>query len=94
VTLSSGTARGTTFGGCVGKIVSGMRDNPQNARTEDLNKVVNTPSARRAPAADPMPSSRRLGPATLAGTSRNDTGKATPCQVRQVLPAVDTKQAQ
>jgi hypothetical protein len=48
------------------KIVSGMRDNPKNVRYEDLNKVCDITSARRAPPADPMPSSRRLGPATLA----------------------------
>src|SRR5665647_2299404 len=51
---------------CVDKIVSGMRDNPKNVRYEDLNKVCDITSARRATRADPMPSSRRLGPATLA----------------------------
>ena len=50
----------------VGKIVPGMRDNPKNVRYEDLNKVCEYYFGPRAPPADPMPSSRRLGPATLA----------------------------
>jgi len=50
----------------VEKIVSDMRDNPKNVRYEDLNKVCEHYFGRRAPRADPMPSSRRLGPATPA----------------------------
>ena len=49
----------------VEKIVSGMRDNPKNVH-EASTRLVNITSARRAPPADPMPYSKRLGPATLA----------------------------
>jgi hypothetical protein len=42
-----------------------------------------------------MPSSRRLGPAILARVNiQNDKGKAKPYLVRQVLAAIDEKQAQ
>ena len=78
----------------VEKIVSGMRDNPKSVRYEDLNKVCEhyfgpprTTGGSHAVFRTPWPGDPRVN-------IQNDKGKAKPYQVRQVLAAIDKKEAQ
>lgn len=75
------------------KIVSGMRANPKNVRYEDLHTVCaryfGMPRARGGSHAvfkTPWPGDPRVN-------IQNDKGKAKPYQVRQVLAAIDKKEA-
>jgi hypothetical protein len=95
VPLSSGTARGTILWvTSVEKIVSGMRVSPKNVRYEDLSKVCEyffgpPRSTGGSHAVFKMP---WLGDPRV--NIQNDKGKAKPYQVRQVLAAIDKKEAQ
>ena len=78
----------------VEKIVSGMRDNPKSVRYEDPNKVCEhhfgpprTTDGSHAVFKTPWPVDPRVN-------IQNDKGKAKPYQVRQVLAAIDKKEAQ
>ena len=78
----------------VDKIVSGMKNNPKNVRYEDLNKFCEhyfgpprTTSGSHAAFKTPWPGDPRVN-------IQNDKGKAKPYQVRQVLAAIDKKEAQ
>jgi hypothetical protein len=78
----------------VEKIVPGMRDNPKSVRYEDLNKVCEhyfgpprTTGGSHAVFRTPWPGDPRVN-------TQNDKGKAKPYQVRQVLAAIDKKEAQ
>ena len=76
------------------KIIADMRDNPKNVRYEDLNKVCEhyfgpprTTGGSHAVFKTPWPGDPRVN-------IQNDKGKAKPYQVRQVLAAIDKKEAQ
>ena len=78
----------------VDKIVSGMRDNPKNVRYEDLNKVCEhyfgpprTTGGSHAVFKTPWPGDPRVN-------IQNDKRRTKPYQVRQVLAAIDKKEAQ
>jgi hypothetical protein len=78
----------------VDKIVSGMRDNPRTSATRISTESVNitfgpprTTSGSHAVLQDSLARHPRV-------TIQNDKGKAKPYQVRQVLAAIDKKEAQ
>ncbi|SDC04039.1 hypothetical protein GA0111570_11545 [Raineyella antarctica] len=77
----------------VEKLVAGMRRNPQDVRYEDLHKVCEHyfGSPRRSGGSHavfktPWPGDPRVN-------IQNDNGKAKSYQVRQVLAAIDKKEA-
>ena len=94
MTLSNGTARGTIMGWRPWRRSSLAGDNPKNVRYEDLNKVCEhyfgpprTTGGSHAVFKTPWPGDPRVN-------VQNDKGKAKPYQVRQVLAAIDKKEAQ
>ena len=77
----------------VEKIVSDMRDNPKSVHYEDLNKVCEhyfgpprTTGGSHAVFKTPWPGDPRVN-------IQNDKGRAMTYQVRQVLAAIDQKEA-
>ena len=77
----------------VAKIVAAMRANPRNVRFDDLAKVCEhyfgpprTTAGSHAVFKTPWPGDPRVN-------IQNDKGKAKPYQVRQVLAAIDKKEA-
>ncbi|WP_029540722.1 toxin HicA [Serinicoccus profundi] len=77
----------------VAKILAQMRANPANIRYEDLSKVCEhyfgpprTSGGSHAVYKTPWPGDPRVN-------IQNDHGKANPYQVRQVLTAIDKKEA-
>ena len=77
----------------VAKIVAAMRANPQNIRFDDLAKVCEhyfgsprTSGGSHVVFKTPWPGDPRVN-------IQNDKGKAKPYQVRQVLAAIDKKEA-
>lgn len=77
----------------VAKILAQMRANPANIRYEDLAKVCEhyfgpprTSGGSHAVYKTPWPGDPRVN-------IQNDHGKAKPYQVRQVLTAIDKKEA-
>ena len=75
------------------KILSAMRSNPTNVRYNDLLKVCEiyfgaprTSGGSHAVFRTPWPGDPRVN-------IQNDHGKAKPYQVRQVLAAIDKKEA-
>ena len=75
------------------KLVAAMRSNPQNVRYDDLHKVCEHffGPARRAGGSHagfktPWPGDPRVN-------VQNSNGQAKACQVRQVLAAIDKKEA-
>lgn len=77
----------------VAKIVAAMRANPANVRFDDLAKVCEhyfgaprTSGGSHAVFKTPWPGDPRVN-------IQNDRGKAKPYQVRQVLAAIDKKEA-
>jgi hypothetical protein len=78
----------------VAKIVAAMRANPKNISFDDLARGVRAllrPAKNQWWIAlgvpDPWPGDPRVN-------IQNDTGKAKPYQVRQVLAAIDKKEAE
>jgi hypothetical protein len=75
------------------KILSAIRANPKNVRYADLNKVCEhyfgpprTSGGSHAVFRTPWPGDPRVN-------IQNDQGKAKPYQVRQVLTAIEKKEA-
>ncbi len=75
------------------KVLDGMRRNPQNVRYADLHKVCEhyfgaprTSGGSHAVFRTPWPGDPRVN-------IQNDKGQAKPYQVRQVLAAIDKKEA-
>lgn len=92
--LRHGTADSTVVGvPSVAKILAQMRANPSNIRYEDLAKVCEhnfgpprTSGGSHAVFKTPWPGDPRVN-------IQNDHGKAKPYQVRQVLSAIEKKEA-
>ena len=91
--MSLGTARGT-MRRAVAKILDSMRANPRNVRYEELAEVCEhyfgpprTRGGSHAVFKTPWPGDPRVN-------IQNEHGKAKAYQVRQVLAAIDKKEAQ
>jgi hypothetical protein len=77
----------------VDKIVAAMRKNPHNVRYDDLHRVCEHYFGPARSSGGSHAVFRPRGPATHAVNIQNSSGQAKPYQVRQVLAAIDKKEA-